>query len=211
MTRVKICGIRRPEDALLAAELGAWAIGFIFHAPSPRAIDPSEARRIVDQLRRNNRGADVLAAGVFVDRSIGEIREIAEIAGLDVVQLHGAELPSVASAVRAREVWKAFRVGPAFDSDAALRFPSVARILLDTYRRDRPGGTGEVFDWTIAREIARKRSLILAGGIRPENVTAAIEVVRPFAIDVSSGVESAPGVKDPELLRALFRAVQHVS
>ncbi|HLU46904.1 MAG TPA: phosphoribosylanthranilate isomerase, partial [Planctomycetota bacterium] len=114
MERIKICGIRRAEDALLACELGAWAIGFIFHAPSPRHVSPSEARAIVEALRSHPRGARVLSVGVFVDRPVDEMQAIVESVGLDVVQLHGNERPEVAEAARVREVWKAFRVGPDF-------------------------------------------------------------------------------------------------
>jgi phosphoribosylanthranilate isomerase len=206
--RVKICGIRRFEDAELAIELGAWAIGLIFHRASPRWIEPDEARRLVARVRELSRGRSVLVAGVFVDWGLGELQGIVESVGLDIVQLHGSEPPDYAAAVEAREVWKAFRVGPDFDPKRIDEYGDCERILLDTFRPGLEGGTGAAFDWSIARGIDPARSIILAGGLGPENVGDAIALVHPFAVDVSSSVESAPGVKDARRLQALFAALR---
>jgi len=208
--RVKVCGIRRLEDGLLAIAEGAWALGFIFHPPSPRAITPAAAAALLARLRRES-GRAFLAVGVFVDLALGELQAIVEKVGLDVAQLHGDESPEYASRVHAWEVWKALRVGESFDLTSLDPYRAVPRLLLDTHRDGVAGGTGEVFDWQFARSAATQREIILAGGLRPANVAEAVRSVQPGAIDVSSGVEERPGVKDAEKLRALFREVRGVA
>lgn len=201
MTRIKVCGIRRAEDASLAVELGAWAVGFIFHRASPRWIEPAEAAALA-----SGPAADVLRVGVFVDWPVDDLNDVARQVRLDVVQLHGGEAPSYAARVAAPEVWKAFRVGAGFRLEDLDAWDPRHRVLLDTYRAGRPGGTGETFDWSVAREAQARRPVILAGGIGPHNILAAIEQVGPWAVDVSSGVEVSPGAKDPAALRRLFLA-----
>ena len=183
MIPVKICGIRRLDDALLSLGEGAWALGFIFHRPSPRFIEPVDAAALLSKIRERS-GAEFRAVGVFVDWDLDELNAVVREVGLDAAQLHGAEAPGYAASVEAAEVWKAFRVGPDFEAGA--------------------GGTGEVFDWSIARACQESRPVFLAGGIDAGNIAAAIAEVRPFGIDVSSGVESSPGIKDGELVRRLF-------
>lgn len=201
---VKICGITNWEDAKLAVDAGADALGFNFYAPSPRYIAPVEARRIARRLPRS-----IEAAGVFVGEAPAGVQAIAESVGLDWVQLHGEETPaSVAQLARAKPVVKAFRVRPGFRSAALRRYPEAAAFLLDGFRPRRRGGTGRSFDWRIARRARRYGRIILAGGLTAENVIDAIVRVRPFAIDVCSGVEASPGKKDPARLRELMRQVE---
>jgi phosphoribosylanthranilate isomerase len=199
---VKICGITRYEDARLALDCGAWAIGFVFHPPSPRWISRERAAEIVRRLP-----AGALAIGVFVDAPLDEVKAIVEEVGLRGVQLHGSEPPDYAARVRAGVLTiKAFRVGRGFDAAGIDPFRG-CRILLDAYRPGVPGGTGATFDWSIAREVGTRFPIILAGGLCPENIEAAIEEARPGGIDVSSGVEARPGEKDTFKIRRLFEAV----
>jgi len=199
--KVKICGIRRYEDAREALDAGAWALGFIFHKRSPRHVDPEEARRILERLPRG-----VLSIGVFVDRSVEEVNRTVEAVGLRGAQLHGKEDLAYAKQVKAAVVIKSLRVGPAFRARQVLLYPG-SRILLDTYRAGVAGGTGATLDWTVARKAADLVPIILAGGIGPENAAEAVAKVHPYALDVSSGVEASPGIKDREKIRELFRAL----
>jgi phosphoribosylanthranilate isomerase len=203
VTRVKVCGITRHEDAELAAELGAWALGFILWRPSPRAADPRTAASIAAALRRR-----VALAGVFVNATLDEITEAAEALHLSHIQLHGDEGPAFCEEARRRsgcKVIKAVRVTGPGDLQDLERFHTDFH-LLDTAARGLRGGSGATWDWALA---ARRRSSvpeILSGGLTPENVAAGIAAVRPYAVDVASGVEAAPGVKDPEKLRAFVAA-----
>ncbi len=198
MTRVKICGITRAEDAQLAAALGAWAVGFVFWPDSPRAIDIDTARTIARDLPPL-----VASVGVFVNEAPGVVNEVARVVGLSAVQLHGDETPDVLTDLEPRVI-KAVTVD---DEEAAARWPGRVTLLVDAHDPERRGGTGRTVDWTRAARIARARPIVLAGGLRPENIEEALRVVAPAAIDVSSGVESAPGIKDASRLRALFEAV----
>jgi phosphoribosylanthranilate isomerase len=205
MTRVKICGITRPDDARLAAELGAWAIGLIFHRESPRACDPAAAATIGAALRR-----DVEVVGVFANAPLDGVAELADACALSAVQLHGDEGPAYCAEVARRtgcRVIKAVRVRNAA-AVRALRAFRVDYHLLDAYDPDRLGGTGETFPWSLGSLAHGDAPLILSGGITPENVAEAIAAVRPFAVDSASGTEAAPGRKDPDRVRALFRAVE---
>jgi phosphoribosylanthranilate isomerase len=199
--RVKICGIRRTEDALLAAELGAWAVGFVFWPGSARFIDPYRARRISTALP-----PWVVPVGVFVDQPAEYVSAVASLVRLAVVQLHGSETPEMVERMPQRVI-KSVAVTSDFDDSSVDRIPARAGVLLDAHDPERHGGTGTTVDWSRAAAAARRRRVLLAGGLRPENVRTAIDTVRPFGIDVSSGVESAPGVKDPDRLRALFTAL----
>lgn len=202
MTRVKICGIRRLEDALLAAELGASAVGFIFWPASPRFIDPYRARGIALALP-----PFVTTVGVFVDQPAEYVSGVANLLNLGAVQLHGDERPESYEHLPHRVIKS---VPAEFGADiraAVSTVPARATVLLDAHDPEKRGGTGKTIDWTEAAAAARVRRIILSGGLNADNVARAIEDVRPFAIDVSSGVESSPGVKDPMKLRALFRAL----
>jgi phosphoribosylanthranilate isomerase len=203
MVRIKICGITNLEDARLAADLGAQALGFNFYPLSPRKVDPEAARAIIAQLPPL-----VLSVGVFVDEDAGVVRDLAARVGLDWVQLHGQESPEYCRSL-GRRVIKAFRIKDA----ASLAFLAVYQgaaqaLLLDTYRTGQVGGTGETFDWQLARRAHEYGRIILAGGLTPENVAQAIRVAQPQAVDVASGVEAAPGKKDPEKLRNFIAAVR---
>lgn len=198
MTRIKICGITRAADAELAASLGAWAVGFVFWPRSPRAVDVATARRIVRDLP-----AFVTAVGVFVDQPPEHVDAVAREVGLGLVQLHGSEPPEYLDALHAR----AMKASTLADADALDRWPARVTVLLDAHDPVRRGGTGTAIDWTHAAAVARRRPIVLAGGLGPENVADALRIVAPAAIDVSSGVESAPGIKDAERMRALFDAV----
>ena len=199
--RVKVCGIRRPEDAGRAAELGASAIGLIFWPGSPRSVDPGTARAIVAGLP-----PFVTAVGVFVNQPRDEMLKIAADVGLGAVQLHGEE-SAESYASFPLPVIKAVPVGEEFSVDVLARVPSTATVLLDAHDPVRRGGTGRAVDWRLAAAAARTRRVILSGGLTPDNVRAASEAVRPYAVDVASGVESAPGVKDHAKLHAFFEAL----
>jgi phosphoribosylanthranilate isomerase len=203
MVRVKICGVTSVEAARGAVALGADAIGLNFHPASPRALDVATAREIVSAL-----GAGVLTVGVFVDMPTERILALREQVGFRCVQLHGDEPPE-ALAPFLPHAYKALRVrGPDVLEEAA-RYPG-EHILLDAYVPGQPGGTGATFDWRLARELASRRPLTLAGGLTPDNVARAVTEVRPFCVDVASGVERAPGVKDLELVRRFIEAARSV-
>jgi phosphoribosylanthranilate isomerase len=203
MTRVKICGITRIEDAVVASDLGAFALGFVFWPQSPRCIGEEAARAIVDSLP-----AEVLKVGVFVNQPLDDVRRITAAASLNVVQLHGDETVEIIRGID-RPVFKSVAVTETFDLDQLDALPDEVTALLDAHDPVSRGGTGRTIDWSVAAAAAARRPVILSGGLTPANVRRAIDVVRPFAVDVSSGVEQAPGVKDPDRLRAFFDAVRH--
>ncbi len=203
MTRVKVCGITRPEDAELAVGLGAWALGFILWEPSPRAADPAVVAGMAPSLRRR-----VELAGVFVNATLDEIGTAADRLHLSLVQLHGDEGPSFCAEVARRtgaRVIKALRVATHGDLEDMERFRTDFH-LLDTAAAGMRGGTGQTWDWSLVATRRSKIPLILSGGLNPENVAAGIAAVHPYAVDVSSGVEASPGVKDHDKLRAFFAA-----
>ncbi|AVH39680.1 phosphoribosylanthranilate isomerase [Pseudomonas monteilii] len=200
--RSKICGITRIEDALAAAEAGADAIGFVFYAKSPRAVDVRQARAIIAELP-----PFVTTVGLFVNASRCELNEILEVVPLDLLQFHGDETPQDCEGYH-RPWIKALRVRPGDDLEAACQQYAGARgILLDTYVAGVPGGTGEAFDWSLVPERLSK-PIILAGGLSADNVGQAIAQVRPYAVDVSGGVEQAKGIKDAAKIEAFMRAVK---
>ena len=205
MTKVKVCGITRLEDAQLAVELGAWALGFILWPRSPRACDPGMAAAISARTRRK-----VETVGVFVDPTLDEVSQAAEALALSALQLHGDVGPAFCQEAGRRtgcRVIRAFRVGSGADVQSADRF----RVGVDFHLFDTQliGGTGETWDWSLARQRRSRVPLILAGGLTPENVGAAIEEIHwAHAVDTASGTEASPGVKDPEKLRAFFEAVR---
>jgi phosphoribosylanthranilate isomerase len=196
---VKICGITRVEDARAALDGGATAIGFVFWPKSPRYIDPERARAIVAAL-----ASPVVTVGVFVNQPPDEVNRVAERVGLNAVQLHGDETPGFAEAMT-RPVIKALSL--ANGSREAEGWPADVTLLIDAHDTEQRGGTGKNADWAGAATLAGRRRIVLAGGLTPGNVRAAIAAVKPFGIDVSSGVESAPGIKDGDKLAALFEAV----
>jgi phosphoribosylanthranilate isomerase len=204
MARVKICGITRHEDAELAASLGAWAIGFNLWPGSKRACDPGVAAGIARALRRK-----VEPIGVFVNATLDEVEHAVEGIGLTHVQLHGDEGPAFCTAVAQRtgaRVIKAVRVASGADIRDAERFHTDFHLLDAAVGRAR-GGTGRTWDWQLAAQRHSKVPVILSGGLTPENVADGIAVVRPWGVDVASGVEREPGIKDPEKVEAFIAAV----
>ncbi len=198
MVRVKICGITRIEDAQHAAACGADALGFVFYAKSPRCLSPESARGIIAKLP-----PFVSAVGLFVNEEPERVREIAEFCGLDLLQLHGDESPA-GSLFPPYRVIKALRVRDAGSLTGAGAYV-VSALLLDAWVEGAYGGTGHRFNWDLAAGVAREHRVILAGGLRAENVAEAVRRVRPYGVDVSSGVESAPGIKDPDLVAEFIR------
>jgi len=200
-TRVKICGIRRLEDAQAAVNAGADALGFVFYEKSPRSVSPEQAAGIIAQLP-----AFVTSVGLFVDAPIEVLRDTLTVCPLDLVQFHGDESPAFCESL-GHPYMRALRMREGMDvSGVAASYSGARAILLDSYKPGVPGGTGEVFDW---QKIPTQRAfpLLLAGGLNSENVGAAIASCRPWAVDVSGGVESAPGVKCAERIRQFFQAV----
>ena len=194
MTKVKICGITNLEDALLSAKFGADALGFNFYPQSPRYISPEKARDIIGQLPK-----EVLKVGVFVNESLEKIFEIAAVAKLDAIQLHGEETPEYARELKAKtnlEIIKAFRVSSEFKPENVLQY-EVDAVLLDAYSPKEHGGTGETFDWEIAKKVREIFSkMYLAGGLSQNNIASAISGIRPFAVDACSCLENEKGKKD---------------
>lgn len=196
----KVCGITRLGDALHAADHGATALGFVFWPDSPRYIAPERAAAIVRELPPT-----VTAIGVFVNQPVDEIAQVAATAGIATIQLHGDEPPDYAATLE-WPVWRAMSLASAANG-ALASWPLDITIVLDAHDPVRRGGTGQPIDWTRAAEVARRRRVVLAGGLTPENVQHAIATVRPFGVDVSSGVEEAPGVKNfDKVARFLERA-----
>jgi phosphoribosylanthranilate isomerase len=203
MTRIKICGITREEDALAAAGHGADFLGFIFVPSTPRFVEPERAAAIAAAVRA--RGDAPKIVGVFRDASNDYIRAIAELVGLDVVQLHGAESDDDIRDLGIPVV-KTLRVGDALPETHGT--PSAAWLLFDTYDERRAGGTGRSFDWGLLTTYERSKPFFLSGGLNAGNIAAAISLVRPDAVDISSGVEAAPGVKDHGKLARLFERIK---
>lgn len=197
---VKICGITRKEDAAIVVAAGADALGFIFVQSSRRYICPERARAIIAGLP-----AEVTPVGVFVNAPRQEICDVIEKTGIRLVQLHGTEPPEDVLGLPV-PVWKAFRVKPEFDVRALGKYP-VDGFLLDTFVEGIDGGTGRQFDWDVAIAAKRFGPVIVSGGINPENVAAAVLKASPYAIDVNSGVESGPGLKDAGKIERLFNAI----
>jgi len=201
-----MCGTTRLEDALAAADYGVDALGFIFYAKSPRYISVENAARIIEKLPPL-----VDRVGVFVNAPVREVIDAAS-AGLSYLQLHGKESVEYCRKIRRElpfcKIIKAFRVGDESCAEDFFPYSScVDAFLLDTYVQGASGGTGKVFDWSIIRRLELELPILLAGGLSPENVVSAIAEVQPFAVDINSGVESQPGVKDHALLQELLHLV----
>jgi phosphoribosylanthranilate isomerase len=203
MTKIKICGITREDDALFCAECGADFLGFIFVPDSPRHVAPETAGAIAARLRESGHAPKLV--GVFRDASPDYIREIASVTGLDLVQLHGHESDDDISALGIPAI-KTLHVGATLPDTGAA--PAAAWLLFDTYDERRSGGTGKRFEWSLLADYERVTPFFLSGGLNPDNVVAAISLVRPDAIDVASGVEASPGVKDHAKVARLFERVR---
>jgi phosphoribosylanthranilate isomerase len=200
--RVKICGITRVEDALAAAAAGADAIGLVFYAKSPRAVGIEQAQAIIAALP-----PFVTTVGLFVDMDRDELQRILADVPLDLLQFHGDESPEQCEGFN-RPYIKALRVKAGDDIAAQVnRYPGAKGILLDTYVEGVPGGTGEAFDWSLVPE-GLSKPVILAGGLHADNVASAVAQVRPYAVDVSGGVEASKGIKDAEKVGAFIRAAR---
>jgi phosphoribosylanthranilate isomerase len=206
--RVKICGLTRLEDARLAVDRGAWAIGMIFHPGSPRCVDVETAAEIASALRRR---CEIV--GVFVNAPLDDVLHTLESVPLSIIQLHGDEGPAYCAETARRsgaKVMKAVRVKDAHTVRALSAYPTDLHML-DGHVSGAYGGTGESFDWELAAAHPGKPPLVLSGGLTPENVGEALATVRPFAVDVASGVEAAPGIKDHGKLRRFVEAVERAT
>ncbi|MFT4577742.1 MAG: phosphoribosylanthranilate isomerase [Nitrospinales bacterium] len=196
--KVKVCGMTSLKDALVAVEEGADAVGFIFYKKSPRSVTMKTVREIILELP-----PFVDTVGVFVDETVEQINKIADYCNLDIIQLHGDESPTFCKKIR-RRVIKAFRVKD-MQSVKKLSSFQVSGFLLDTFSKNLHGGTGKVFDWNLALPAKKIGPVIMAGGLTPNNVQQAIRQVRPYGVDVCSGVESEPGIKDHKKVRAFLK------
>jgi len=201
-TRIKVCGMRELAEVASVVAAGVDAIGLIFVKQSPRCIDPERAREIVQSLP-----PFVDAVGVFVDQDAAKVNEIAHYCGLSKVQLHGAESPAYCAKIACR-VMKAFRVRESLaQEDLAPYAEVVSAFLFDTFHEKAAGGTGQTFAWGLLEKLSPPRPVVLAGGLTPENVGEAIRQAHPFAVDLNSGVEFAPGRKDIAKVRAAIAQV----
>ena len=200
MVKVKICGITDIGDALLATEYGADALGFAF-APSPRQVTIEQAREIIDHLP-----PFITKVGVFVNHPLDRVREIMTLCSLDIAQLHGSENPEYCQSLFPKVI-KSFRVKEEATLEYLPRY-KVNAYLLDAYQADLKGGTGHSFDWAIAQKAKEYGLIVLSGGLNPDNVQKAVTMVRPYAVDVSSGVEAEPGKKDGAKLYSFIKGAK---
>jgi phosphoribosylanthranilate isomerase len=198
MVKVKICGITNLDDALLAVDAGADALGFVFFGPSPRNISPEQASAIIRRLP-----PFIQTVGLFVNESLPTINETADACGLDIIQLHGEESPDFCTGVK-RRVLKALRVRNITSLEPMASY-QVSAFLLDAWSPTAWGGTGQTFNWDIAASAAGSRKIVLAGGLTTDNIVDAIRQVRPYGVDVSSGVEVTPGKKDAVKINEFIR------
>jgi len=204
VARVKICGITNSEDALVAADAGADALGFVFYPPSPRCITPDQAAGIIAQLP-----PFIQSVGLFVDQSPDMVNQTVELCGLDLVQLHGDESPGLCKLIKSRII-KAIRVRNETSLESMFSY-EVSAFLLDAWSPLAHGGTGLTFDWELAVAASGKGRIILAGGLTPENVADAVKRVHPYAVDVSSGVEASAGKKDPDRIREFIKRAKGIT
>lgn len=200
-TRIKICGLTRNEDVDAAVKLGADALGFVFYPPSPRAVTVEQARELTARVP-----AFVTVTALFVNPTVEEVQSVLDSARIDLLQFHGDEDDGFCRQFQKPYI-KAIRVRQASDMvEACVRFPGALSLLLDSYKPGVPGGTGETFDWSLVPTDLNK-PIILAGGLEPNNVSEAIRLLKPFAVDVSGGVEAAKGIKDAGKIEAFIREV----
>ena len=204
MVKVKICGITNKEDALKAAYYGAWAVGFVFHQKSPRYISPSRARKIIEELP-----PFVTPVGVFVNQNERAVRDVCRFARISTIQLHGDETPLYCTRFRDYKVIKAFRVKDGKSIEGIKAFSGIGFVLLDAFKEGEYGGTGSSFNWNLADKVGLIRApVFLSGGLNPDNVKEAIQKFKPFCVDVSSGVEKEPGIKDKGLVTRFIQNVK---
>ncbi|MDD5697553.1 MAG: tryptophan synthase subunit beta [Victivallaceae bacterium] len=202
-TELKICGLTRRQDIIAAVSAGARYVGFIFYSKSPRGVTPEQVRELSAAVP-----AGVKKVGVFVNAPAAVIRKTVEFCGLDIVQLHGDETPEFARQLTGVEVWKALRLDTAADAEYAAAYPADA-ILADTMTAEQRGGTGTTGNWRLAAELSRRRRVVLAGGITPSNLAEAVAQVQPAVIDVNSGVETAPGIKDKDKITEIGKRLMN--
>ncbi|MEW6608284.1 MAG: phosphoribosylanthranilate isomerase [bacterium] len=204
MTRIKVCGITSKTDAFMCIDAGVDILGFVFVGESPRKIAPEEAQRIINDIP-----SFVITVGIFVNRPENEVVKIADLCKLDRLQLHGEESPQYCASFN-RKIIKAFRIRSSDDLTVIPGY-KVSGYLVDSYEEERAGGTGRTFEWSLAQEATKFGPIILAGGLTPENVNRAISIVRPYAVDVSTGVEEkdTPGKKNKIKLTEFIRQVQN--
>ena len=203
ITKVKICGITNLKDAKCCVETGADFLGFVFYKKSKRYLRPLSAKKIIEKLPKA-----VLKVGVFVNQTPAEVKKIAEICSLDLLQFHGDESPDYLKSFKACKTIKAFRLKERFSVTELKRYRQTL-FLFDTFKKEAFGGTGEVFDWRLLLPLKKiKTPFIVSGGLTPGNVVPLIEKIQPFAVDVSSGVEVSPGKKDHRLVKSFIGAVR---
>jgi phosphoribosylanthranilate isomerase len=206
--RIKVCGITNEKDAIKAANLGAWAVGFIFYKKSPRFLSPFKAKKIIEQLP-----PFITPVGVFVNHNQGAIRDIINHTGIRVVQLHGQEDHHFCHRLRRYnvKVIKAFSVGPEF-SPKDIEPYKVDAYLFDTFSTEAYGGTGKTFDWNVLRDVKSMNvPIILSGGLNNQNVIEPVNALKPYAVDVNSQVEEAPGKKDHSKMKEFIDVVSYIS
>ena len=201
-TKIKICGITNLEDAIAASQLGADALGFIFYKESQRYVEPEVAKNITSELP-----PFITTVGVFVNQGLDDIALIVEKTSINVAQLHGDETPEFCGKVPLRSI-KVIRIKDASDMDKVAQYPD-QDILFDTHSDIEYGGTGKIFDWEILNKRTLPNRIILSGGLNPGNVLEAVRAVRPYAVDVSSGVEAEPGRKDHKKIKAFIEAIKY--
>lgn len=204
MIKVKICGITNIEDAKAAVEYGVSALGFIFYKKSPRYISPSRARKIIDELP-----PFVTPIGVFVNHRERAVKDVCNFTGIRTIQLHGDEDPNYCKRLKSYKLIKAFRVQQDFIFKGITKYP-VSAYLFDTFQEKLFGGTGKIFNWELLANQTLDKPVILSGGLSPKNIAKAIKTVRPYAVDVSSGVEKSPGQKNPKLIKSFLSTAQGV-
>jgi len=208
MTKIKICGIKTVDDALAAVDAGADLIGFNFYPKSPRYVEVGHCRGIMSTVRKYGH---VKFVGVFVNATVAEINATMETCGLSLAQLHGDETPEMMNELDGK-AFKAFRgISTDFETDKRIRTDGAPAFLIDAAVKGLYGGSGVTADWNEVTKLAKKYPLLLAGGLTPENVAEAVRRVKPWGVDVASGVESAPGEKDPSKMKAFVRAVREES
>ena len=206
ITKVKICGITNLKDAKCCVEAGADFLGFVFYKKSKRYLRPLSVKKIIEKLPKT-----VLKVGVFVNQTPAEVKKIAEICSLDLLQFHGDESPDYLKSFKACKTIKAFRLKERFSVTELKRYRQTL-FLFDTFKKEAFGGTGEAFDWDLLKPLKKmKTPFLVSGGLTPKNVGELISHIQPFAVDVSSGVEKAPGKKDKKLIKNFINAVKRGS
>jgi phosphoribosylanthranilate isomerase len=211
MVRVKICGLTRLEDAACAVKSGAWALGFIFYPKSPRFIDPNAVGDILRQLKAQG-FTPPCTVGVFVNASPDEIRQAKAQSGIDIVQLHGDESPDFLRSLSDLRVWKVFRLKSESELTLVSQFDAPCEAyLFDAAVAGAYGGTGQLADWGLLTRVKTDKPLIVSGGLHLDNARAAWQQLQPYALDLSSGVEDAPGIKSTQKIQALFHSLGDLS